>query len=136
MDKRCPACNAQTGAALTACGSCGAPLAAAEPAGAAPRRRPRRRGGAEEDRFATFTEGPNRAALRAYRVSILGFIPGLGLLLGPLAVVLGALADRRGQADATFTAQAHARAAVLLGLALTLTNWLGLLLMLLGRPSR
>jgi hypothetical protein len=80
-----------------------------------------------------FAAGPNRAARRALRHGVLGLVPGLGLLLGPLAVVLGVVAERRGKADPTFAAQAHARAAVLLGLALTLTNWVGLALMVASR---
>src|SRR5947209_8439390 len=101
---RCPACNAENAREAARCASCAGPLAA-------PRRKaPRRRAVAEENDtpFGAPAEGTNGAALRAYRVSVLGLVPGLGLLLGPAAVVLGGLARRRGKTDPDFTAHAHA----------------------------
>jgi hypothetical protein len=74
----------------------------------------------------------NRAALRAYRLCLIGIIPGPGLLLGPVALVLGGLAWYRGKGDPGFTAINSARACVWLGLAIGLTNWIGLILMILG----
>jgi hypothetical protein len=79
--------------------------------------------------------GPNRAALIAYRIAVAALVPGLGLLLGPLAVVLGWRAGRRGRGDPAFTAQSPVIAAVALGGLLTLTNWLGLVLMVAGWTS-
>jgi hypothetical protein len=63
---------------------------------------------------------------------VFGLIPGLGLLLGPIAVLLGIRAWARGRSDPAFTLQAAARAAIVLGLLLSLTNWVGLTLMILG----
>jgi hypothetical protein len=73
----------------------------------------------------------NRAAQWAYRVCVLGLIPGLGLVLGPAAVVLGGWVHR-GKPDLDPTARTLAGASVLLGTLIALTNWLGLALMILG----
>jgi hypothetical protein len=85
--------------------------------------------------FVELGEGANRMARLAYYLALAGLVPGLGLLLGPAAAVLGALARRRGRSDPDFTAQGPARGAVLLGLLLALTNWVGLVLMVLGWPN-
>jgi len=74
----------------------------------------------------------NPEAARAYRVGIYGLIPPLSLVLGPLAVVLGFRARRHGRRDPSFSGDALARAAILLGALLTVTSWAGLALMILG----
>ena len=124
---RCPACNAENGEDASRCGSCGGALGRKN-------RKSRVRAAPEEwvTPFAGRPEGLNRPALLAYRLCIAGLMPGLGLVLGPAALVLGGLARRRGLADPGFTAEGPARAAVWLGAAITLTNWLGLALMILG----
>jgi hypothetical protein len=121
---RCPACNTENADTTPNCSSCGSPLP----------RKPRRRGPARETDtpFAPRTEACNRAALRAYHVGLWGLIPGAGLFLGPAAVVLGLRARRRGLTEPGFTAEGPARAAVLLGGVIGLTNWVGLVLMLVG----
>ena len=124
---RCPACNAENAPDAGRCALCGGALAP-------PRRKPARRRGPAAETDSPFAPrgGPDRAALRAYRVCLLGLIPGLGLLLGPAAVVLGALARRRGRSAPDFTGQGRATAAVALGAAIALTNWLGAALMVLA----
>jgi hypothetical protein len=125
---RCPACDTENVSETPRCSSCGSPLRPAR------RRRGRRRHAAEE----TVAPSPalaaanHRAALRAYRVSVLGLIPGLGLLLGPLAVVLGAAVRRRVHSDPDLGVQNLATASVVLGALATLTNWLGLALLIQG----
>jgi hypothetical protein len=123
----CSVCHTENEAEATACSRCQAPLAA-------PRRKPRRRAVPEEadTPFSAHIEPPNRPALRAYRLSVYGLVPGVGLLLGPLAVVLALVARVRGKTDPGFTAHYHARAAVILGSVIALTNWAGLALMLVG----
>src|SRR6516225_1378821 len=98
---RCPACNAEGPDGATTCAACGAALT---PPG---RRKPRRRGSGDEpdSPFSPYVEGPNRPTLRAYRLSVYGLVPGVGLILGPLALVLALRARRRAQADPAFTAQ-------------------------------
>jgi hypothetical protein len=121
----CPACHTENADAASRCRSCGGPL---------PRKPRRRRRLAQETDtpFAPRTEACNRAALRAYYVGLLGLIPGVGLFLGPAAVVLGLRAGKRGRDEPGFTAASPARAAVLLGGVIALTNWVGLVLMLVG----
>ncbi len=121
---RCPACHTENTDTAPRCTSCGGTL----------KSKPRRRGlSAETDTpFAPRTEACNRAALRAYHVCLLGLIPGVGLLCGPAAVVMGWIARRRGMKEPGFTAYSPARAAILLGLAIALTNWIGLVMMVMG----
>jgi hypothetical protein len=57
-------------------------------------------------------------------------IPGLGLVLGPLGIILGWRTLRRAKGDPTFTTPSPAIAAILLGGLLTLTHWIGLALMI------
>ena len=124
---RCPSCNAETPEGLS-CAACGRPLPA-------PRRKPARKRGVEEvleTPFSRHVEPANRPAMRAFRVAVYALVPGLGLLLGPLAVFLGARAGWRGRSDPAFTARIPARAAVVLGGLISVTNWVGLALMIAG----
>jgi hypothetical protein len=127
---RCPSCHAETPEG-PACASCGRPLPP-------PRRKPGRKRGVDEvleTPFSEHVEPANRPAMRAFRVAVYALVPGAGLVLGPLAVVLGALAGWRGKSDPAFSAPIPARAAVVLGALVTLTNWAGLLLMIVGWRS-
>jgi hypothetical protein len=74
----------------------------------------------------------NRPALRAYRISILSVLPGVGLVAGPVGFVLGLIARRRGRRDPHFTARGPALAAIILGTLTTVTNWAGFVLMYFG----
>jgi hypothetical protein len=71
-------------------------------------------------------------AVRAYWCALLGLLPGVGLLLGPLAFVLALWTGLRGRRDPAFKGGALCIAAVVLGLLLTLTQWSGLALMIRG----
>jgi len=120
---QCPACNADNGEEATRCAKCGATLS----------RRRRRNGGDDTDTpFSRYIDPANRPAVRAYRLAVLSLVPGLGLLLGPAALVLGVAARRRGAANPDFTARGPAAAAVLFGAMTAVTNWAGLVLMVLG----
>jgi hypothetical protein len=121
---RCPACNAENDREAASCAACGAALP----------RRPRRRGIAEESDtpFGSNVEEPNRPALRAYRLSVWGLIPLCGLVLGPVALVLGSRARARARTDPDFTAWGPVLASIVLGALVTVTNWVGVVLMLLG----
>lgn len=118
---RCPECGADNSDDATQCSSCGVKLA----------RRPRRRPGTS-DSSTPFSTGPDTRsalALAAYRCSVIGLVPFLGLLFGPLGAVLGLVAWRQERAGAS---GGPANAAIVLGCLETLTNWLGLLLMIVG----
>ena len=59
-------------------------------------------------------------------------IPFVGLLLGPLALVLGLGALLRGRREPGFRGTSLCKAAMLLGFLLTATQWGGLALMISG----
>src|SRR5436190_22628793 len=102
------------------------------------KRTPRRRDLASENDtpFSEQVQLRNPEAACAYRVSLYALIPPLSLILGPLAVLLGLRARRRGRRDPNFTRAGLATAAIVLGALLTVTSWAGLTLMILGlRPS-
>jgi hypothetical protein len=123
---RCPSCEAENDDGAGRCSACGAALG----------RRPRRRQLPEpESPFSPNVPPADRGAARAYRTACLGLVPGLGLVLGPVAAAQGGLARARGKGDPEFTAQGLATAAIVLGLLIGLTNWLGLYLMVVGLRS-
>lgn len=124
---RCPSCKAENQPSATRCQACGKTLQL-------PRKKSGRRRGvntASDTPFTLNVRGCNLFALRAYWVGVLALIPGLGLLLGPLAILLG-LQARRYRADPEFTAHGPAWASLVLGVLITLTNWAGLILVGMG----
>jgi hypothetical protein len=78
------------------------------------------------------TEARNRAALRAYRVSLLGLVPGLGLVCGPAAVLMGGWIRSWCKSDPAFTAVGPLNASVAFGIFVTAANWIGATLMVVG----
>jgi hypothetical protein len=121
---RCPTCNAETAPTATTCTNCGTAVA----------RKTRRRVTIEDtdSPFAPIGDGPNRRALAAYRCAVFGLIPVLGLVTGPLALVLGAGAWASDRHHPGFTAWGPLNASLILGSLVSLTNGLGVGLMLLG----
>jgi len=120
---RCAACGKENERDEPRCTKCGGPL----------RRRRRRGVEAESDTpFSGEVAEHNRPALRAYRLAVFGIVPAMGLVAGPIACVLGLVAWLRGRHDPHFTAQGPATAAVLLGAASGITNWVGFALMFRG----
>jgi hypothetical protein len=136
----CPHCHSSNPRNAIRCQACSAELPGALPAPAEPHRparasRPGRRRAQLEniDRaLGDQAEGNNRSALYAYRLSLFGLVPFVGLLLGPLAALLAGRARRRGRSDPEFVGDDVARAAFFVGTATGLTQWLGLALMLWG----
>ena len=121
---RCPSCSAENPREATRCPACGAALV----------KKPRRKGSQPDvgSPFERPTDPANWPATRAYWLAIAGLVPGLGLLCGPVAVVLGKLARPAGRSDGEQVAYNLATAAIYLGAAVSITNWLGLALMLAG----
>src|SRR5262245_21812429 len=115
---RCPSCNAENDKETARCSECGAVLA----------RKPNRRATEVEapSPFGWPVEPVNWPCTRAYWVACVGSVPGLGLVLGPAAVVLGLRAKAHARTEPECTTPEQATAAVLLGAISTLTNWLGL----------
>ncbi len=123
----CPKCQAETKQEGQVCQSCGAPLNS-RAAGKAARNRKRDPQGP----VSAETEARHQAALRAFRVSVAGLIPGLGLILGPTAMLLGDLSRRQALKDPEFYLWGPAYGAIAFGAVITLCNWLGVTLMFLG----
>ena len=71
-------------------------------------------------------------AARAYSWSIYSMVPLVGLLLGPLAILLGWVALRRGRSIPEFRGRALCIAAMIIGALVSLTQWTGLWLMIRG----
>jgi hypothetical protein len=65
-------------------------------------------------------------------MGLLAMVPFVGLVLGPASALVGMRLGRRAWAVEGFNGQGPLRVAVGLGLAVTLTQWLGLGLILLG----
>jgi hypothetical protein len=118
----CPVCHTENSSQAATCTRCGRSLKST-------RRAEVRRREAEAREAAAF-DSPNPAAWRAYRVALWSIVPGLGLLLGLVAVVLGCLAVR-GTGD-DLSARNRCKAAVLFGFLAALTQWLGITLIIYG----
>jgi hypothetical protein len=127
----CPSCQSENLAEAIACSTCGRSLRSDEATAAparqsSPRAGSRRRNANDADEA---NENDNPSAWRAYRVALWALLPGVGLLLGPAAILLGRRAVRSG---GDFSSRNRAKAAVLLGVLITLTQWLGAALMIYG----
>src|SRR5258708_2800932 len=114
---RCPSCNAENDKDASQCSSCGQAL-----------KKSKRRGGQTEANspFSWPVAPANWPVTRAYWAACLGLIPGLGLLFGPAAVLLGFIGKAHVKTDPACTQPGQATAAIVLGSLATLTNWLGL----------
>jgi hypothetical protein len=113
---RCLACGANNKDDAPRCKMCGGKLVA----------RPRGEAGGEP------VLGDNPTARAAYHCSLFALIPLLGLVLGPVAVVLGVIAWRKEQRDPTPWGFLRAGAAIFLGGLIALTSWIGIALMAFG----
>ena len=124
---RCPACNAVNVRDAVQCAACKEPL----------KRTARRRPSSQDSDspFGAKPEGSNLAALFAYRLSLFGLIPIVGLALGPASVLLAGWAWWKGRNDPAFSALGPLVAALILGSLDALTNWGGVALMALGLRS-
>lgn len=121
----CPSCHTKNVAESVTCAACGGSLC---PAASRRRSGSRRRNG--DNGEAAAVESNNPTAWRAYRVALWSLVPGLGLLLGPLAMLLGGHAVRSAGDD--LSARNRAKAAVWFGAASMLTQGLGVMLMYYG----
>jgi hypothetical protein len=121
---KCPACKAENADDARRCAQCGEKLA---------------RGNRRPDMphyldtiFSNRNMGSRTIAATAYRLSLFGVFPFAGLLLGPVALVLGLISWRWEAYPEDFRGPYFAEAAMLIGGLLSATNWGGLLLMLYG----
>lgn len=75
------------------------------------------------DAVSTIIPYKNGRALAAYYLGVFSFIPCVGLLLGPAALVLGILGFRYVKANQTAHGTGHAIAGIIMGTLTTLINW-------------
>jgi hypothetical protein len=131
---RCPTCNAANPPESQRCQSCGKtlPLPASRPApddeldvlpaepvsaedADTPRPARRRAKDQEADIVSIFIPYKNPRALAAYYCGFFAFIPGIGIVLGLLAILLGILGVRYSTANPTAKGAAHAITGIVLG---------------------
>ena len=125
MPVRCPSCQADNADDARQCASCGGTIA----------RRPRRRVPDPDDATGRGSTFGSPTAAAAFRCAAYGLIPGLGLLLGPAAVVLALVAYRQERAGPPRKGRSPALGVLALGAAVLVTNWAGVLLVIYGLTS-
>ena len=74
----------------------------------------------------------NAMALAGYYCGVVGLLPVLGLVLGPLAIVFSILGLRHKSRHPAHGGTAHAVVGIVLGAFSALYNWLGAILILIG----
>ncbi len=89
-----------------------------------------------DDALAMLVPYRNMPALWGYYVGIAALIPGLGLLLGPTALALGAIGIRLAKNKPHAHGAAHGWVGVALGGIATLLNWGGITALVVGWVSR
>ena len=121
---RCPACGADNPADVPRCPQCGERLT----------RRSRRSNHSSDgdDPAITPVPDPNPLARIAYRYAVMGLIPLVGLIFGPLALAWGILGLRREKVNPSIKGRARCLFGIGLGSLELLTNWIGLALILVG----
>lgn len=77
------------------------------------RRRPRRRG--DDDALSSMIPYKNGQALAAYYCGVFSLIPLLGVLLGPVAIILGILGNNYAKANPDAKGAGHAITGIILG---------------------
>jgi hypothetical protein len=116
---RCPACNASNKSGVWRCRLCGGKLD--------PQARRKEPG--------SLILADNPVARTAYHCSLFALIPLLGLILGPVAFVLGFAAWRQERRDPTPWGWLRAGTAMFLGSIIAVTSWVGVALMVFGLTS-
>ena len=118
---RCSACQAEIPDDSTQCPNCEGIQSKAPTS-----RKTRRRSVTVTDADLARTADYNRQVKRIVLVTLVAIIPGLGLVLGPVVMILIALVLRRGKGDAAFTAARGARVTLIIAAITTACNWIGL----------
>ncbi len=128
----CPACHAQNPSSAVACAACGHSLRNQNAGGNVDRsaRRSGSRRRNSEASEAAVVDSKNPQAWRAYRVSLWSIVPGFGLLLGVVAILLGWRAVYGAGED--LSASNRAKAAMVIGAGSMITQWLGVALIYLS----
>ncbi len=129
---QCPVCKTDNEPTRTTCVCCQTALTT-PPAPPPAKRRSRRGANSQADpTTAPRAAAYNRDVTRVYRLCLIGVIPFLGLVLGPLSALIAARIHRRAKGDPAFTLHTPVRVVFLIGLFTGILNWVGLTLMILG----
>jgi hypothetical protein len=121
---RCPACDLENSEDAPQCSGCGATLAR--------RQRRRAENGEENANARPDVDRCNATAATAYRLCLLALIPGIGLILGPIGLVMGTMARLQGRNVKRFTGSSQATVSILLSALITATQWAGAAMMIIG----
>ena len=124
---RCAACQTDNPDHEAACSNCGCKL---------PSRTARRPGrGRDDTKFGSRALDKKGLGWFAYRCGVIGLIPFVGLVFGPMALVLGFIAWLQARRGPHLLGLGPALAGMILGGIISLTNWTGLALMIYGLLS-
>jgi hypothetical protein len=85
-----------------------------------------------DDAVSTLIPYKNGRALLAYYLGVFSFIPCVGLLLGPAALILGILGLRYVKANPTAKGTGHAIAGIVMGAITSLLYWGALLALMVA----
>lgn len=122
----CPICGAENPPGVQHCAKCGEKLS---------RRSRRLVNPADEEFLVPTITSNNPRALCSYRFALFGLIPFAGLVLGPAALAWGILGLRLERINPSNKGTAQALAGIVLGALELLTNWVGLLFLIIGWTS-
>jgi hypothetical protein len=120
---RCPRCNSTILAPATTCSCAAAPsppsAAAAGPASGSS-------SGSPPGALDALVPARNAPALVAYYCGVFSIIPGLGLVLGPVAIVAGIFGIRRASRHPEVRGAAHAWSGVVMGVLFPIVGIVGI----------
>ncbi len=117
---RCPSCSAENPPTATSCLACQVTIT------------PRRRRRSDPVVDSPQTEIYNVQIRKIFQLCLWSAIPLVGLILGPIGARRAYRFWQESSSDPAFQAGSAARVALYLGTLTGVTNWLGLVLILLG----
>ena len=118
---RCSACQAEIPDDSSQCPICeGIQSKAPSP------RRARKRSDSDIEEDLARAAAYNHQVKRVVLLTLVAIVPGLGLVLAPVVIVLISLVLRRGKGDPMFTAARGARITLVVAILTTACNWIGL----------
>ena len=121
MLMRCSACQAEIPDDSSQC-----PICEGIQSQATPSRRVRRRSESAVEEDLARAAAYNHRVKRIVLLSLVSIIPGLGLVLAPVVIVLISLVLRQGRGDPMFTAARGAWVTLAIAIFTTACNWIGL----------